>query len=1522
MQKQPSSASRQQGNRNVLQGKNGRMNATKSNAAKLTAPPPTNTPSRRSETQAPAAVAPARMGWTEPRAGSPRVLVASPTAIKSTLHADAAPWIGSSSPSHAAHHHPTGRWGDDALEHDMNPYGPYSSIAPTVWSAPAQWNGNMYAQTQLYQQPWQQPDGRALFPAPTSAWEAPSVRILKRDEQQAKSPRVTPAQIQAILSPRSSNLKSSSPRASTTPKHVAFDGQAARTNSPSSHSRPSTPRQRRQSNPTPAPQPMTKAQKKEADEILNVLSGDEGDNTRRRPAKLQLPKSPRSQQAPKQQKLSKAQRKEQEEILAIFSDGDELPRDRKKVSTRKQPQAKHMVLSPRGWVASPGSGQAAAKKASVSPRQTPSKKASFSKAQKREQDEILAIFSDGDELPRDRKTKTARKQQAGQAKHTTLSPRGWVASPRGGQPAKQSIASPRSMSPSKKQQKLTKAQKQEHEEILAIFSDGDELPRDRSKKVTTRKAATAPRGGNATPKKQQKLSKAQQQEQLEILAIFSDGDELPRDRKAKKTLKKQPAPSPRNAQTKKHASVASPRGSQASKQSIASPRTAPKKQQKLSKAQQQEQAEILAIFSDGDELPRDRKAKKAARKNQIKQQLKQSVASPRGSQSSKQSITSPRNEPKKQQKLSKAQQQEQAEIFAIFSDGDELPRDRKKQATRGRKASAPANLSTTSPRAQKQKQQKLSKAQQQEQLEIFAIFSDGDELPRDRKATKAAPRKQQAKIQTKQSVVSPRGSQSSKQSISSPRTAPKKQQKLSKTQQQEQAEILAIFSDGDELPRDRKAKKASSRKQTAKQSVASPRGSQSSKQPRNAPKKQQKLSKAQQQEQAEILAIFSDGDELPRDRKAKKAAPRKQQTKQTAKQSVASPRGSQSSKQSIASPRNAPKKQQKLSKAQQQEQAEILAIFSDGDELPRDRKAKKAGSRKQPAKQNVVSPRPASATVKKAALSPRISKQQKLSKSQQQEQAEILAIFSDGEELPRDRKAKKAAPRKQPAKQSVASPRGSQSSKQSVSSPRTAPKKQQKLSKAQQQEQAEILAIFSDGEDLPRDRKAKKAAPRKQSVASPRGSQSSKQSISSPRTAPKKQQKLSKAQQQEQAEILAIFSDGDELPRDRKANKAGSRKQPAKQNVVSPRPASATLKKAALSPRISVKKQPQQKLSKAQQQEQLEILAIFSDGDELPRDRKAKKTAPRKNQTQVKRVVVSPTNRQAATLTASKPKVKPLTKAQRQEQEEILAIFSDGDELPRDFKAKRKAAKKARKASVNYNELHEILSIMSGDEAPVKAKAVLTKRPSATQHKVGLNVSNGGGTVVVMPLASDAAAQKLDNDGFEAVKSRRTLHQEKKKEHAAAATSSGLVCHVSSHKASGCTCARLHDATARARSSSGTNYLAQEYYPPGRAPPTKTVWTRPAKQASPSPPRSAEKNAQILKSLGKALREAATPVKATPSPKHTAKATPIKATPKPAAKATPTKAAPIATTAAIKSPPKAAAHIHVAKKGARATLST
>ncbi|KDO25247.1 hypothetical protein SPRG_09494 [Saprolegnia parasitica CBS 223.65] len=659
MQKQPSSASRQQGslvllilnfnqhvhvgNRNVLQGKNGRMNATKSNAAKLTAPPPTNTPSRRSETPAPAAVAPARMGWTEPRAGSPRVLVASPTAIKSTLHADAAPWIGKSSPSHAAHHHPTGRWGDDALEHDMNPYGPYSSIAPTVWSAPAQWNGQMYAQTQLYQQPWQQPDGRALFPAPTSAWEAPSVRILKRDEQQAKSPRVTPAQIQAILSPRSGNLKSDSPRASTTPKHVAFDGHAARTSSPSNHSRPSTPRQRRQSNPAPAPLPMTKAQKKEADEILNVLSGDEGDssNSRRRPAKLQLPKSPRSQQVPKQQKLSKTQRKEQDEILAIFSDGDELPRDRKSCCQ---------------GVAPPN-------------RQTPSKKASLSKAQKREQDEILAIFSDGDELPRDRKAKTARKQQAGQGKHMVLSPRGWVASPRGGQTAKQSITSPRNASPSKKQQKLTKAQKQEQEEIFAIFSDGDELPRDRRKKATSRKqlsqahgkqVATVARGGTATPKKLLKLSKAQLQEQSEILAIFSDGDELPRDRKAKKSLKKQTGPSPRNLQANKHASVASPRGSQSSKQSIASPRNAPKKQQKLSKAQQQEQAEILAIFSDGDELPRDRKAKKAAPR---KQPAKQKVVSPRPSSATvKKAALSPRKSAT-QQKLSLAQQKGQSEML-------------------------------------------------------------------------------------------------------------------------------------------------------------------------------------------------------------------------------------------------------------------------------------------------------------------------------------------------------------------------------------------------------------------------------------------------------------------------------------------------------------------------------------------------------------------------------------------------------------------------------------------------------------------------------------------------------------------------------------------------------------------------------------------------------------------------------------------------------------------------------------------
>ncbi|OQR86815.1 hypothetical protein ACHHYP_09931, partial [Achlya hypogyna] len=1054
-------------NRNVLPGKNGRMNVTKSNATKLHAPAPINTPSLRYESQAHDAPAPApgRTGWSG-KTASPRA----PTPLKSPLNANAAPWVGKS-PVHA--HGPTGRWGDDAMEADLQQYPQYNSIAPTVWSAPTQWNGSMYAQTQLYHQQHWPADGRAIYDpayqAPTSAWAAaPTVRILQRDA--TKPPRVTPAQIEAILSPRASSLRGPSPRAS--PKHVAFQGNGG---SPAAKSRPSTPRQAQ--SPAAGALPLLTVSKSAHAAVGN-------------------------------QKLSRAQRKEQEEILAIFSDGDELPRDRikKKTATRKQ-QAKS-VTSPR---------------AAVVP---------LSKAALKERDEILGVLSDGGDLPRDLK-KTARKQKAAS-----------VASPR-------SLLSPRKAT-------LSRAQRKEQEQILAIFSDGDELPRDRKKKTASRKQAirnsgSSPRASLA-PKKQ--LSKAQLKERDEILAIFSDGDDLPRDhiKKKKATRKQQP--------TAKHA-VASPRAAQS-----------PKKQQ-LTKAQKQEQTEILAIFSDGDDLPRDhikksrkQQAKAAASPRGAKLPAK-AVASPRGAKQQLKAAISPRaaTAPKKQQ-LTKAQKQEQAEILAIFSDGDDLPRDhikksRKQQAKaaaspRGAKQQAKAVASSRGATASKKQ---LSKAQLKEREEILAIFSDGDDLPRDHIKK---PWKQQAKT-----LASPRSVKA--KSLASPRAlSVSKSQRLTKAQLKEREEIFAIFSDGDDLPRDHK--KFTSRKPHAK-SVASPRRAKSLANAALSPRisssgKKQQLTKAQKQEQAEILAIFSDGGDLPRDHFKKF---NKQQAKQQRK--------------SALSPRLA---KRQPSAAVLKERSEILAIFSDGDDLPRDHK--KATSRKQQAKA-VASPRGGSRQAKavasprgakqlaKSVLSPRSAKKQP-SSHVLKERDEILSICINGSDLPRDKKKSRKAATKPAAKHAAVSPRAA-----------TSHKKRQ-LTKAQQKEQAEILAIFSDGDDLPRDRK--RSISRKQQAkagASPRAAKQPAKAVS-PRnaTAPKKQ--LTKAQKQEQAEIFAIFSDGDELPRDRmkmkrkasapaklsQGNAKARNEQPAKRTTASPRAAQA----------------PKKQLSKAQLKERDEILAIFS----------------------------------------------------------------------------------------------------------------------------------------------------------------------------------------------------------------------------------------------------------------------------------------------------------------------------------------
>ncbi|OQS03478.1 kinase, partial [Thraustotheca clavata] len=547
-------------NRNVLVGKQGR----KSQAAKVTAPAPINTPSLRMESQNNDTQPTNRSSWSQ-KSTTPKS-----TAVSSTLHADATPWVSPKAVTPTnVYQAQSGRWGDDAVDADMglSNMQRYPMMTPNVWSSPSAWSGQMYAQqTQQYQQNWNAQVHPMGMYDPSSfnsgpAWsQAPAVRVLQKDnEVKSPKPRITGEQVKAILSPRSQSLAKESKK-----------------------QRPTTPRQQRPS--------QTNAQVQ------------------------------KYQPSSQKQKLTKAQQKEKDEILAIFSDGDELPRDRKAKKNTKQ-QTKKGTMPPRAQTASP--------------RPQKSQHKPLTKAQLNEQQEILAIFSDGDELPRDRKAMKSKKQQSRQQSNKALmSPRSQAASPR-------AKAAP-----------LTKAQVKEQHEILAIFSDGDELPRDRKAKRNTtqnvKKAPMSPRNSsNPKSKVQQKqLTKSQLKEKQEILAIFSDGDELPRDRKSKKNVKK-------NVKQNNKKAPMSPR----SQSSVKSPRSSQQKsktqQKPLTKAQLKEQQEILAIFSDGDELPRDRKAKKNSKQN-----VKKAPMSPR-SQSSAKSPRASQQQAKTQQKpLSKAQLKE------------------------------------------------------------------------------------------------------------------------------------------------------------------------------------------------------------------------------------------------------------------------------------------------------------------------------------------------------------------------------------------------------------------------------------------------------------------------------------------------------------------------------------------------------------------------------------------------------------------------------------------------------------------------------------------------------------------------------------------------------------------------------------------------------------------------------------------------------------------------------------------------
>ncbi|OQR87064.1 hypothetical protein ACHHYP_09577, partial [Achlya hypogyna] len=316
----------------------------------------------------------------------------------------------------------------------------------------------------------------------------------------------------------------------------------------------------------------------------------------------------------------------------------------------------------------------------------------------------------------------------------------------------------------------------------------------------------------------------------------------------------------------------------------------------------------------------------------------------------------------------------------------------------------------------------------------------------------------------------------------------------------------------------------------------------------------------------------------------------------------------------------------------------------------------------------------------------------------------------------------------------------------------------------------------------------------------------------------------------------------------------------------------------------------------------------FSDGDDLPRDHKkatkTKKAAPK-----------SPKAKAFKATTFTKSTIK----AHLQEQAEILAVLSDGGDLPRDRKTKTSTKKSSAKKSSAKTVSAKKTSKKTGKKRGLiewekrelfGARPLWTPQdlasPASVQRKVELLVK--GGAVVVLGGPADAATVN-DLDGFERVKSRRTLQAEKKE---ATAPVPAPVCHVASHRLSGSTCSRVHVPHVALPTPD------LEVAPVRTA---KTVWTRPTKvESSPSPPRSAEKNAQILKSLSKALIEAASPKQATKSPRP-ASAKPKTVPTKAPTKAAPTKAVPIATTTPIKTPPATAAHINVGKK-ARATLST
>ncbi|OQR88918.1 hypothetical protein THRCLA_10029 [Thraustotheca clavata] len=441
---------------------------------------------------------------------------------------------------------------------------------------------------------------------------------------------------------------------------------------------------------------------------------------------------------------------------------------------------------------------------------------------------------------------------------------------------------------------------------------------------------------------------------------------------------------------------------------------------------------------------------------------------------------------------------------------------------------------------------------------------------------------------------------------------------------------------------------------------------------------------------------------------------------------------------------------------------------------------------------------------------------------------------------------------------------------------------------------------------------------------------------------------MTKAQLKEKEEILAIFSDGDQLPRDRKAKK--NAKQQAKKAPMSPKS-----HKATASPRGQQKTQQKSKqrpLTPAQLKEQQEILAIFSDGYELPRDRKAKKNTKQNTKQNTnqkpKKAAMSPRAMTAVKLPSNKqrnqaaPKrQQQLSPAQRTERDEILSVLIDGGDLPRDYKPK----KNVNQPKANVTKPQATSTVKSTSKRDKSKKNNTVANAASIQHKVALTVSPHGNQVIVgSPTKANRAIAAADTEGFTPVKRRRSLQLEKKviseamnaekdafmgillESYEGPADISGFeivksrrtllkekrksieaqpVCHVASHK-NDYSCQRAHSlwTSMRAQNAALAISTAQS--------PGKVVWTRQARPKSPSSP-SAEKKAQILKSLSKALIAAASP------PKEKTMSLKGKVQSKVQTQSPRNKVASIHTIKAVKPNSN---HIQASKKSARVTLST